>query len=265
MAAGVTDGRVLSPRETEAVQRVEALKAAIDSHQATAGQVADAASAVLTCRDWKYLPGGGYETVGECLAAEGVWRQWEKARKPLERLVAGFLDNGLTQKETGQLLGISQARVSQLHGGKSGNEARARKDETASRVSAGQSLAQSSENISQAPDQPEQGKVTYIPPSAPVRARPGEIAPAPPPPPVAQAMTVTTEAPAPAPDIEAAREEGRQAERARFQAWWKEKGRPGMVALEEENERLKARLAGQLPEGASPCPECGGTGIEVTA
>ena len=250
MAAEVTDGRVLTPRESEAVQRVEALKAAIDGHGVTAAQVADAASAVLSCRDWLYLP-VKYASVRDCFTAEGVWGQWEKAKKPLERLVAGFRAAGLTQGQTAGLLGISQGRVSQLEHGKSGHEAR----------SAGKNISHSPKP---APDQPEREKVAYIPPSAapsePSGSAREEIAPAPPPP-VEQSVMTTTEASAtgvesvPGEVRKAIREQAMDEFRARFEKLWDDKC--------AEVEALRAKLAGQLPEGASPCPECGGTGVEA--
>jgi transcriptional regulator with XRE-family HTH domain len=123
-------------------------------------------SQAVALADWTTL---GYGSLVEYAEAEGIAAAFAAAAQQegelLPGLVAELRHAGLSQKQAGAVLGITQARVSQLERGKSGNESR---DKSA--ADAGTSHLPAGKNISHPPetdaDQGKEDDLTYIPAQA---------------------------------------------------------------------------------------------------
>jgi hypothetical protein len=161
---------VKSPAERKvgAENRVQCI---LEAAGGRAAAMAALRQAVLLA-DWDTL---GYSSVPEYLEKKGIAAAFAEAAEregtELPELVAELRNAGLSQKQAGAALGITQARVSQLERGRTGNESRDGKSGgEGSHLPTGKNISQSPDTVA---DQGKDEAVTYIP------GEPGDVEPPP--------------------------------------------------------------------------------------
>jgi hypothetical protein len=112
---GTVDGTPVSERYIEAKARAERIRQGIDTFTATVDDLAEA----VRGDDWLTL---GYDGPVDYFEQEQIAERWRASEGSQEALVAALRAAGLTQASTGELLGLSQPRVSLIEQGKTGHE-----------------------------------------------------------------------------------------------------------------------------------------------